>query len=128
MIETNASIELQKSLFTALNKTYPVFEIVPKETDYPYIQIGNIDRSTANTKTSTRNVYDIYIHTWSKGTSSIESKMMNHYVNTKVLNDLKLKDLELGIIHLRSERNLTEQKMDNNIYHGVLNFEVTIIQ
>lgn len=128
MTETNVSIELQKALFTALNKNYQVFELVPKSTKYPYIQIGNIDRETDNTKTSTRHVYNVYVHTWSEGTSSMESKVLNQFVNNKVLNDLKLIDLELGIIRLRSERNLTEQYLTNNIYHGVLNFELTIIQ
>ena len=78
---TIASIELQKGLYTHLSSgSYEVYELVPPNTDMPYITIGNITKANSYTKTNRRYTFSCTIHSWSRGTSSLEQKTIDEFI------------------------------------------------
>lgn len=122
------SIELQKAVYQALNNgEYPVYEILPTDTAMPYITIGDEILTEDNTKTTKRTVHNITINTWSKGFDSTASKQMNHMVMSAILNLTIVSGFLVDIITLELLETLQEQQNDGSaIWHGVLQFEVTL--
>lgn len=122
-----ASIELQKAIYSALkNGSYSVFEIAPPNIAFPYITIGEETLTTDDTKTNKRTVHNVTIHTWSEGSSSAEIKVMNHFVLTTILNNLKVNGFYLDMVSLELQTTIKEQDSDSTIFHGVLQFEITL--
>lgn len=122
-----ASLELQKAVFTALsNGSYAVYEVIPPNTQMPYIQIGEETLTHNNTKTSKRTVHNITIHTWSKGSSSSKSKVLNDFVMQTLLDGFEVSGFYLDMITLEMLTTIKEQDTDTTIFHGVLQFEITL--
>jgi hypothetical protein len=121
-----ASVELQKAIYTALKSgSYSVYEVVPPNTTMPYIVIGEEILTHNNTKTEIRTVHNITIHTWSKGSSSAESKAMNDFVIKKLLAGFVVSGFYLDRISLEMMTTFKEINTDT-IFHGVNQFEITI--
>jgi hypothetical protein len=121
-----ASVELQKAIYTALKTgSYPVYEVVPPNTTMPYIVIGEEILTHNNTKTEIRTVHNITIHTWSKGSSSNESKSINDFVIKKLLAGFTVTGFYLDKISLEMMTTYKELDVDT-IFHGVIQFEITI--
>lgn len=121
-----ASVELQKAIYTALKSgSYSVYEVVPPNTTMPYIVIGEETLTHNNTKMEIRTVHNITIHTWSKGSSSNESKSMNDFVVKKLLAGFAVSGFYLDRITLEMMTTIKELDTDT-IFHGVIQFEITI--
>lgn len=123
----NASIELQKSIYSKLNNgVYKVVEIKPKELIFPFIEIGEEIQRDSNTKSNLRTVHNVTIHTWSKGKDSIPSKEMNQFVKESILNLDTVNGFEVDIVTLETMMTLKEQETDSTIFHGVIQIEITL--
>lgn len=121
------SIELQKAVFTALSKSgHAVYETAPPNTVMPYITIGEEILTHSNTKTSIRTVHNITIHTWSKGSSSKESKELNEFVMQTILNGFVVSGFDVDMATLEMLTTVKEQATDGTIFHGVIQFEIIL--
>lgn len=125
-----ASIDLQTAVFASLSLgEWQVFESVPPKTIMPYINIGDASQTNDNTKTSKRKVFNLMIHTWSKGTDSTESKMMDNFVQEMLLEkDLMLFNHDLDMVVLTMAIGQKETLTDTNIFHTSLEFEITLTE
>ena len=125
-----SSMELQKAVYKNLSEgEYDVYEVVPPDTAFPYITIGEETVTTANTKTSNRTVHLLTIHTWSKSAGSMQSKFMNAFVMKTLQNkELVLEGFLVDIVSLELLTTYKEQATDNTIFHGVLQFEITLTE
>lgn len=122
-----ASLELQKAVYSTLSSgSYAVYEIIPPNTEFPYIQIGEETLTTSNTKTSKGTIHNITIHTWSKGSSSANSKVLNDYVAQTLLNGLTVSGFFVDKITLEMMQTLKESDTDSTIFHGVIQFDITL--
>ena len=122
-----ASVELQKAVFAVLKAgTYSVHEVVPPSTKFPYIVIGEEVLTHSNTKTNKRTVHNITIHTWSKGSSSANSKVMNNFVVQTLLKDFAVNGFNLDMATLEMQTTLKEAGADGTVFHGVNQFEITL--
>lgn len=126
MAQLIASVELQKALFQLLDGAYPVYEVVPTKPIFPYITIKPNSKYNANTKTEVRTEHGIYIHTWSKGHSSLESKIMNDFVHSKLTKDFKVNGFHVDLVSLELEANQEEQGSDSTVFHGTQEFQITL--
>lgn len=120
------AVQLQKALYKSLSQQYRVNEVIPKEPIFPFFSLGQIDRTTNFTKTD-RNRYDfaIYIHGWSKGLSSLEIKTMEHYANEQI-NKIDVEGFIVENVALSLSTTITEKSGENNIFHSVQEFLITI--
>lgn len=124
-----SSLELQKAVYSTLSSgTYAVYEIIPPNTEFPYIQIGEETLTTNNTKTSKGTIHNITIHTWSKGSSSANSKILNDYVAQTLLNGFTVNGFLLDNITLEMMQTLKETDTDATIFHGVLQFDIKLME
>jgi Protein of unknown function (DUF3168) len=122
-----ASIELQKAIYAALNKgEYPVFEVVPPNTKFPYIALGEEVVTDSDTKTNKRTVHNFTIHTWSKGSSSTESKVINDIVKQSLLDGISVNGFSMDLITLEMLTAMKEQGADGTVFHGVHQYEITL--
>lgn len=121
------SVELQKAIFAKLSgSTFNIYEVKPLDASYPFITIGNEVMTDSLTKDSDRTSHNITIHTWSKAKSSLESKKMNHFTKTHVLDVTEVNGFYLDIAKLSMQTTLKEDMTDGTIFHTVLQFEITL--
>lgn len=125
----NPSIGLQKAIYSKLDRTgYKVFEIVPSNEKFPYIQIGEEILTDYNTKTDNLTVHNLTVHTWSKGNSSTESKQMNQLVKDTLLGELTVSGFGIVMSTLEMMTTLKEETNDDSIiFHGVLQVRYLIV-
>lgn len=124
------SVELQQALYTLLSTgKYPVFEVVPKDKHYPYINIRIQSKNSEFTKTDTnRYTYFVYIHSWSKGTSSMESKIMDNFIEQSVmgLDSKAVAGFNVDMVKFGFGETLTEVEIGTNIFQGIQQYEITL--
>lgn len=122
-----ASIQLQKALYASLSESYPVYEVVPKDCDFPFITFGDVTREENYTKTDQKRFdFSLYIHGWTRGGSSIPSKMMEEYILNKVL-DLSIDRYLLQSVHLDMSTTVREVDVDGStIFQSIQEFSFTI--
>ncbi|MEB6213525.1 DUF3168 domain-containing protein [Enterococcus casseliflavus] len=121
------SIELQKAIYSALSKEYKVFEIVPVANSFPYITIGEMSESENFTKTDlNRFTFDITIHGWTVGQSSVKSKEQKDFIY-RAMKNLTLTDIKVEQVTLELSQTFKEQGTDKDtIFHSVQEFGITI--
>jgi hypothetical protein len=126
------SIELQKSLFSALSSgDYKVYEIVPSYASFPYITIDNETILTDDTKTNLRYVITKTISTWSIGSGSSQGKTMNDFVIQQLLrNDLVVNGFFVDFVSLEllTTQVDKDETIDENIFHGIIQIEFTLME
>lgn len=124
-----ASIQLQKALYASLSESYSVYEVVPKEDDFPFITFGDITRQENFTKTDKKRfTFTILIHGWSKGTSSIQSKTIEEYILNKIEN-IKIEGFELEDTSLEMSTTVREKDADGStIFQSIQEFNFIINQ
>ena len=124
---TIASIELQKGLYTHLSSgPYEVYELVPPDIEMPYITIGNITKVNSYTKTNRRYTFSCTIHSWSRGTSSIEQKTIDEFIHETLMVGFTVTGYEVDFVRLAMGESLREVGSDNSVFHGVQEFEITL--
>jgi len=121
------TVELQKAIHNGLKTNYNVFESKPVNQPFPYILIGE-DVTTTNNKTKDykRTKHNITVHTFSKGTTSLESKTMNHFVKEFIETGFEVVSFSLDLVSLEMMMTLKEEGTDGNVYHGILEFEINL--
>lgn len=122
------SVELQKAIYSKLSTAYKVVQIKSANPSFPFIEIGNEVLLDDNTKTEKRTVHNVTIHTYSKSTSSIESKTLNHFVKESILGQLEINGFYVDKAKSKMVTTLTEEDVNSVIWHGVLQFELSISQ
>lgn len=125
-----AHIDLQTAVFSSLaSSSWKVYETVPPATPMPYITIGNATQINDDTKTAKRKTFSLMLHTWSKGTDSTESKLMDAFVQEQLLdNDLQLVSHNLDIAELTMAIGQKELSTDKTIFHTALEFEFQLTE
>lgn len=125
-----AHIDLQTAVFGVLSSdSWKVYETVPPAVKMPYITIGDATQMNDNTKTAKRKTFNLTIHTWSKGTDSTESKLMDEFVQEQLLEkDLKLVSHNLDIAELTMAIGQKELSTDKTIFHTALEFEFQLTE
>jgi glycerol-3-phosphate responsive antiterminator len=126
---TIASVELQKGLYTHLaSGPYEVYESVPPDTAMPYITIGNITKMNSHTKTSKRYTFSCTIHSWSRGSSSLEQKTIDEFIHTELMEGFTTTGYAVDFVELVMGENLRESTSDSSVFHGVQEFEITLAE
>lgn len=120
-------LELQKSLFVTLSQNYKVYENKRLNNKMPFIEIGQIIEFDDSIKTHYRHQFNLTIHTFTTGTSSAESKQLNHYVKTKLLDLSNVTGFQIEYVKHLNATTLIEPSQDGkSIFHGILQFEISI--
>ena len=126
---TIASVELQKGLYTHLaSGPYEVYESVPPDTAMPYITIGNIMKMNSHTKTNKRYTFSCTIHSWSRGTSSLEQKTIDEFIHDELMTGFTVVGYEVDFVRLAMGENLKEVGSDSSVFHGVQEFLITLAE
>lgn len=121
------TVELQKALYQALSDEYDVYDVRPKEPNFPFISFGDMSRVEDFTKTDQdRYVLSVLIHGWSKGFSSLQSKQLEHYITNKLKN-IQVNGFDVELSSLVYSTTLREDSTTNEtIFHSVQEFSLTI--
>lgn len=120
-------VELQKVIYSALSESYSVYEIKQMNPLFPFIEIGQIIETDDSIKTDHRHQFNVMIHTFSKGSSSLQSKQLNNYVKTKIMGLSHVESFHLEFIKLNNSTTLNESSADGKpIFHGILQFDISI--
>lgn len=123
-----ASIELQKALFNLLSiGNYPVYELVPKDENYPYISFRLQSKTNNYTKTNQqRYTFNVYVHSWSQSSSSLESKTMDSFIHDAIMGTWLIDGYDVEFVELIFSETLTETDVTHNIFQGIQEFKITI--
>lgn len=123
-----ASIELQKALFNLLSiGDYPVYELVPKDESYPYISFRLQSKTNNYTKTNQqRYTFNVYVHSWSQSSSSLESKTMDSFIHDAIMGKWLIDGYDIEFVELIFSETLTETDVTHNIFQGIQEFKITI--
>ena len=124
----NMEIALQQALFTELSATaYKVTDGWYQEDILPLINIGEIQMEPGQVKTNEDNFFLVTIHTWSKGTSSLQLKQMNGAVRD-ALQETTIADYRVSARLIRTVT-LKEKQEDNSlVYHGATQYRFRILK
>lgn len=126
---TIASVELQKGLYAHLaSGLYEVYESVPPDTEMPYITIGNIMKMNSYTKTNKRYTFSCTIHSWSRGTSSLEQKTIDEFIHDELMTGFTATGYTVDFVELVMGENLKEIGSDSSVFHGVQEFLITLAE
>lgn len=126
---TIASVELQKGLYAHLaSGLYEVYESVPPDTEMPYITIGNIMKMNSHTKTNKRYTFSCTIHSWSRGSSSLEQKTIDEFIHEELMVDFTVTGYTVDFVELVMGENLKEVGSDSSVFHGVQEFLITLAE
>ncbi|WP_203246338.1 hypothetical protein [Sporosarcina beigongshangi] len=123
----NVSIELQKAIYQQLALgSYDVTEIKQTSPVFPFIEIGQEIQRDVNVKSHNRTFHHVTIHTFSKGSDSSVSKVMNQFVKDSILNLKQVDSFQVDFVRLDNLLTLTETEIDTTIWHGILQFEIEL--
>lgn len=123
----NPAVELQKAIVQKLSKgSWNVYEVLPPKTPFPFIQIGETTRLRDDSKTGKRHSYTVRIHSFSEGTSSLESKQINEFILNSMMDGLKVEGFNTSRVTLDLETTLREQEVSSTVFHGVLDFNIIL--
>lgn len=124
------SFDLQKAVFTAINNTYPVYDIKPAGSVFPYITLGLEQDLNPNytVKNEDSRTHIITLHLWSKSSSREQIKTMEQFVKDQLTSEsftvqgCSVDNVEVSI-KLSSQRDIE----DPTILHSVVefNFQLT---
>lgn len=123
-----AQIELQKAIYSTLSESFNVTEIKSTEPVFPFIELGNIIERNVSNAIYRMGTFNVTIHTFSKGYDSTESKTLNEYVKSKMLQLENVNGFNLDYVKLDSITNLNETETDGTVFHGVLFFNVHLTE
>ena len=111
-------VQLQKALYSTLSESYSVFELKQVNPSFPFIEIGQIIESDDSIKTDHRHQFNVMIHTFSKGSSSLQSKQINNYVKTKIMGLSQVEGFNFEFVKLSNSTTLNEPSQDGKpIFH-----------
>lgn len=120
------SVELQKAIYSILSTNAKVVSTKTSNPQFPFIELGlEIERDNS-TKTDERSYHNLTIHTWTKSNSSIDSKTINQTVKDQIVGLKNVNGFFVDSSKLDNMFTLTEADGNTTIWHGVLQFEITL--
>lgn len=127
------SWELQKSIFTKLNgnvdglsgANISVYDDIPQDTVYPYVQIGEETAVNDGTKTLDAVEHTLTIHVWSqyRGRREIKTIMKSVY---DLLHNTAISVSGASLVNVRQEFSTTLAENDGITRHGVMRFRAVV--
>ena len=128
------SFDLQSAIYSLLNNdstldslvgNNKIFDNVPDDTSYPYIQIGLETVSNIGTKTVDGNVYNVDIDVWSqyRGQKEIKEIMERIYV---LCHDITISVSGADSVMSYVTNVTTLREPDGITRHGIVNINFTI--
>tara|TARA_Y100000996_G_scaffold98920_1_gene71200 strand:- start:202 stop:603 length:402 start_codon:yes stop_codon:yes gene_type:complete len=126
------SIALQQTVFNTLDGdstlqslVSDVFNFVPQNTAYPYVQIGDDSLSDNSTKDLDGNIHSIVIHTWSRYRGDKEAKEIMARVYD-LLHNSSLSVSGASLVNARFDTSDILTDPDGITKHGVQRFNFVI--
>ena len=129
------SFALQQAIFTALdgatindadgNAITGVFDDVPENTAYPYVQVGDDSMADNSTKDLDGNIHSIVIHTWSRYRGDKEAKEIMARVYD-LLHNSSLSVSGASLVNARFDTSDILTDPDGITKHGVQRFNFVI--
>jgi hypothetical protein len=127
------SWELQKAIFTKLNgnvdgldgANIPVYDDVPQQSNYPYVQIGEETSANNGTKTLDGIEHTLTMHIWSqyRGRREIKTIMKSVY---DLLHNTAISVTGASLVNVRQEFSTTLAENDGITRHGVIRFRAVV--
>lgn len=127
------SWELQKAIFTKLNgnvdglagANIPVYDDVPQQSNYPYVQIGEETSANNGTKTLDGIEHTLTMHIWSqyRGRREIKTIMKSVY---DLLHNTAISVSGASLVNVRQEFSTTLSENDGITRHGVIRFRAVV--
>jgi len=127
------SWELQKAIFTKLNgnvdglagANIPVYDDVPQQSNYPYVQIGEETSANNGTKTLDGVEHTLTMHIWSqyRGRREIKTIMKSVY---DLLHNTAISVTGASLVNVRQEFSTTLSENDGITRHGVIRFRAVV--
>ena len=127
------SWELQKAIFTKLNgnvdglsgANISVYDDIPQDTVYPYVQIGEETSANDGTKTLDAVEHTLTIHVWSqyRGRREIKTIMTSVY---DLLHNTAISVSGASLVNVRQEFSTTLAENDGITRHGVMRFRAVV--
>tara|TARA_Y100000592_G_scaffold35578_1_gene56494 strand:- start:33 stop:434 length:402 start_codon:yes stop_codon:yes gene_type:complete len=126
------SLQLQKTVFDTLDgdsnlqsKVSDVFNFVPQNTTYPYVQVGDDSMADNSTKDLDGNIHSIMIHTWSRYRGDKEAKEIMARIY-ELLHNSSLSVSGASLVNARFETSDILNDPDGITKHGVQRFRFVI--
>ena len=126
------SLQLQKTVFDTLDgdsnlqsKVSDVYNFVPQNTTYPYVQVGDDSMADNSTKDLDGNIHSIMIHTWSRYRGDKEAKEIMARIY-ELLHNSSLSVSGASLVNARFETSDILNDPDGITKHGVQRFRFVI--
>lgn len=127
----NAEYQIQQAIYDALTQSpgvnYNVFDDIPQETSYPYINVGEATSGPFDTKTFNGFETAIIVHSWSRYSGRAEVKEMMGSVYD-VLHNTQLPVTGYNTVLCLFEFSETFLEDDGITRHGIQRFNLIITQ
>ena len=127
------SWELQKAIYAKLNgnvdglggANIPVYDDVPQQSNYPYVQIGEETSANNGTKTLDGVEHTLTMHIWSqyRGRREIKTIMKSVY---DLLHNTAISVTGASLVNVRQEFSTTLSENDGITRHGVIRFRAVV--
>lgn len=124
---------LQQAIFTALDgyvlgmsgEVVPVYDDVPEDVTYPYIQIGEETVIDGAVKDRDGHEHTLTIHAWSqyRGRKEIKALMQSVY---DLLHDAGINLSGASLVNVRQEFATTLAENDGITRHGVMRYRAVV--
>lgn len=126
------SVELQKTIYTALNSDATlsamitgVYDDVPEGSTYPYVVIGEQTAVNFGSKTLDGLEHTLTVHVWSQYRGRKEAKeIMERIYN--ILHESNLSVTGANLVNLRQEFETTLVDSDGITRHGIMRFRAVV--
>ena len=103
-----------------------IFDDVPEETPYPYVQLGEDTAIDYGTKDQTGSEVSVNVDVWSRYRGSLEAKNIMDRVHT-LLHDSSLSVTGSNFINMRFEFSDIIRDPDGITRHGVMRFRAIML-
>jgi hypothetical protein len=127
------SWELQKAIYAKLNgnvdgldgANIPVYDDVPQQSNYPYVQMGEETSANNGTKTLDGVEHTLTMHIWSqyRGRREIKTIMKSVY---DLLHNTAISVTGASLVNVRQEFSTTLAENDGITRHGVMRFRAVV--
>tara|TARA_B100000780_G_C20923725_1_gene368076 strand:- start:249 stop:650 length:402 start_codon:yes stop_codon:yes gene_type:complete len=103
-----------------------VFDDIPENTSYPYVQLGEDTAIDYSTKDSTGSEVSVNLDVWSRYRGSLEAKNIMDRIHT-LLHDSSLSVTGSNFINMRFEFSDIIRDPDGITRHGVMRFRAIML-
>jgi hypothetical protein len=126
---TDTPAALHAAIYAALTDDEPVVELVgvrvfdvpPRDADFPYLTVGDWTVADWSTGTETGTEHQLTVHLWSRAGGKAESWLLIERVR-EALHDRALAPDGIALVNLRFERATASLDPDRRTWHGIVRF------